>query len=199
MKKKKIFLVTSILVIIVGFFLYQTFKPESIDTAITVKNGTQDAVEAIGVYGDNKLIFCKTEGNVFEFPKQIVGDMKSLSVVAVDKNGKSFLSGQIDLEGNREVTITEMKEDGLSLNVKSGNKDKLSDIPALEEWKISAKGKYISGEYQAKTNWNYTLYVLGKGGKLGISDTRTNNDVVTASWEKPNKIESWILFSNVKK
>lgn len=199
MKKKIIFLVASILVILVGFFLYQTFKPESIDTAITVKNGTQDAVEAIGVYGDNKLIFSKTEGNVFEFPKQIVGDMKSLSVVAVDKNGKSFLSGQIDLEGNREVTITEMKEDGLSLNVKSGNKDKLLDIPALDEWKMSTKGKYISGEYQAKTNWNYTLYVLGKGGKLGISDTRTNNDVVTASWEKPNKIESWILFSNVKK
>lgn len=151
----------SILVILVGFFWYQTFKPESIDTAIRVKNGTQDAVEAIGVYGDNKLIFCRTEGNIFAFPKKIVADMRSLSVVAVDKNGKTFLSGQIDLEGNREVTITEMKEDSLSLNVKSGNKDKLLDIPALDGWKISTKGKYISGEYKAKTNWNYTLYVLG--------------------------------------
>lgn len=60
----------SILVILVGFFWYQTFKPESIDTAIRVKNGTQDAVEAIGVYGDNKLIFCRTEGNIFAFPKK---------------------------------------------------------------------------------------------------------------------------------
>lgn len=199
MKKKIIFLVVSILVIVVGFFSYQIFNTESIDTSLIVKNGTHEAVEAIGVYGDNKLIFSKTEGNVFEFPKQIVGDMKSLSIVAVDKNGKSFLSGQIDLDGNKEVTITEIKEEGLLLNVKSRNKDKLLDIPVLDEWKVSTEGKYISGKYQAKTNWNYTLYVLGKGGALGMSDTGTNNDVVTASWEKPNKIESWILFSNVKK
>lgn len=62
--------------------------------------------------------------------------MRSLSVVAVDKKWKNFFIRQIDLEGNREVTITEMKEDSLSLNVKSSNKDKLLDIPALDGWKI---------------------------------------------------------------
>lgn len=191
---KKIFFVASILIFFVGLFLYQTFNSESINTSIIVKNGTQYSVEAIGIYGDNKLIFNKTEGKVFEFPKQIVGDMKSISIVAIDKNGKSFLSGRIDLEGNREVTITEINEDGISLNVISRNKDKLLDIPVLDEWKVSTEGKYISGKYQAKTNWNYTIYVLGKGGKLGMSDTRTNNDLVTASWEKPNKPGSWIVF-----
>lgn len=199
MKKKVIIFVLSLLVVLLAFFLYHAFKTETIPTAITVKNGTQYSLEAIGIYGDNKLIFSKTEGNVFEFPKQIVGDMNSLLVVAVDKTGKHFLSGQIDLESNKEVTIIDIKEDALLLNVTSSNKVQLLNIPALDEWKISDKGKLISGEFRAKTDWDYTLYVLGKGGMLGMSDTRTNNDLVKASWEKPNKIESWILFSNVKK
>lgn len=50
---------------------------------------------------------------------------------------------------------------------------------------------------EANTDSQYTLYLLGKGGKLGISSTRMKGIRVIASWEKPkDKIDSWLIFND---
>ncbi len=47
------------------------------------------------------------------------------------------------------------------------------------------------------TDSQYTLYLLGKGGKLGISSTEMKGIRVIASWEKPkDKIDSWLIFND---
>ena len=43
--------------------------------------------------------------------------------------------------------------------------------------------KFIKGSYEANTDSQYTLYLLGKGGKLGISSTEMKGIRVIASWE----------------
>lgn len=46
-----------------------------------------------------------------------------------------------------------------------------------------------------KTNNYYSLYVLGDGGELGISDKVSKNKTALASWERTeNILSSWVHF-----
>ncbi|HEK9341152.1 TPA: conjugal transfer protein, partial [Streptococcus equi subsp. equi] len=50
---------------------------------------------------------------------------------------------------------------------------------------------------EANTDSQYTLYLLGKGGNLGISGTEMKGVRVIVSWEKPkDKIDSWLVFND---
>ena len=43
----------------------------------------------------------------------------------------------------------------------------------------------------------YTLYLLGKGGKLGISSTEIERNTCYCKLGKPkDKIDSWLIFND---
>ena len=187
MKKKIALLVPVIALCICGLFFYMNRNSDDIDVAFTVKNETKE-----------KCILNRTNGEKFYFPKDLVKEKQDKAIVfVVSKDGIIAKSGEIDLKENKEVSIREIKEGEISLDIVAQKTDIKISIPRLDAWKVSTDEKFIKGSYEANTDSQYTLYLLGKGGKLGISSTEMKGIRVIASWEKPkDKIDSWLIFND---
>ena len=191
-------LVPVIALCICGLFFYMNRNSDDIDVAFTVKNETKEKIDTVGIAMGKKCILNRTNGEKFYFPKDLVKEKQDKAIVfVVSKDGIIAKSGEIDLKENKEVSIREIKEGEISLDIAAQKTDIKISIPRLDAWKVSTDEKFIKGSYEANTDSQYTLYLLGKGGKLGISSTEMKGIRVTASWEKPkDKIDSWLIFND---
>lgn len=78
---------------------------------------------------------------------------------------------------------------------KKENVHRLPKIPSLENWSLKFNDNKVEASFAAKTNNYYSLYVLGDGGELGISDKVSKNKTALASWERTeNILSSWVHF-----
>ena len=59
---------------------------------------------------------------------------------------------------------------------------------------MSKNSDNIKANFSSDTDYDYTLYVLGKDGELGTSDTLNNGKEVSASWEAGKNMTSLIKF-----
>lgn len=196
---RKIALLVAVLVLcIVGVFFYMNRNSDDIDVAFTVKNETKENLDTVGIAVGNKYILNRTNGEQFYFPKDLVtGEEDKAIVFTVFKNGAIAKSGKIALKGNKAVSIREIKEGEISLDIAAEKTDTKISIPRLDSWETKTDERFIEGSYEAKTDLKYTLYLLGKGGSLGISDTETKGVRVVVSWEKPkDKIDSWLVIND---
>ena len=174
MKRKIALLVPVIALCICGLFFYMNRNSDDIDVAFTVKNETKEKIDTVGIAMGKKCILNRTNGEKFYFPKDLVKEKQ-----------------------DKEVSIREIKEGEISLDIAAQKTDIKISIPRLDAWKVSTDEKFIKGSYEANTDSQYTLYLLGKGGKLGISSTEMKGIRVIASWEKPkDKIDSWLIFND---
>ncbi|SFE74804.1 hypothetical protein [Peptostreptococcus sp. D1] len=195
--KRKIFGIGIILLVIIIGFIYFVRNNDNIDSSITIKNETSEKLKAVGILSDNKVILNKTNGDKFYIPEKLTNKINEVSIVVVSDTGSVSKSKAIYLKDIKAVSIKELKGANIELNVKTKEKSfEEIDIPELSGWKAGIEGNNVRGSFQAKTMTNYTLYILGKGGRLGASDTDNNNTEVVASWEKPKaKVDSWVVFS----
>lgn len=198
MKRKIALLVPVIALCICGLFFYMNRNSDDIDVAFTVKNETKEKIDTVGIAMGEKCILNRTNGEKFYFPKDLVKEKQDKAIVfVVSKDEIIAKSGEIDLKENKEVSIREIKEGEISLDIAAQKTDIKISIPRLDAWRVSTDEKFIKGSYEANTDSQYTLYLLGKGGKLGISSTEMKGIRVIASWEKPkDKIDSWLIFND---
>lgn len=195
--KKKIscIIVLALILCAGGLFFYMNKNNDSIDTSLTVKNNTKVKIETVGLCTDNKIVLNRTNGENFYFPKKIIEQDKTAVIFIVSKDGKILKSGEITLKDNKKINIQEIKNGNISLDVNVKKTGPKFNIPKLDNWKVEIKGNYVEGSYKADTDLNYTLYLLGKGGTLSVSDNGTKGMSVKASWEKAKqKLDSWLVF-----
>ena len=178
-----------------GLF-YMNKSSDDMDVAFTVKNNTKEKIETVGIAAGEKIVLNKTNGEYFCFPKEIVKNDKNIVVFAVLSDGEIAKSGEVSVKDGQEILIRTIEENHLSLDVDTKKQDIKIDIPKLDKWKVETNKNYINGQYRADTDMTYRLFLLGKGGKLGISDEGKKDVVVNASWEKPKeKVISWLVFT----
>ncbi|EKU93199.1 Uncharacterised protein [Alloiococcus otitis] len=192
---KKIILALVGLLCIGGLLLVVTRKQDEIDPGLVVQNDTGKNFEAVGIMVEDKAVLNKSNGEDFYIPEELLKGLDEFSLVAINDSGQAWTSPAVNPDG-KKVTIKNMDGGQLHTNQKEIEKfDDPLDIPNLNEWQIYTEGDTIHGSFDAKTDLAYTLYILGKGGKLGISDTQSGQKV-EASWEKPDdKLDSWLVFS----
>lgn len=197
MKKKSGILIIIILIFgTCGLFFYMNKNSDDIDVACTIKNSTKEKIEKVGIVAGEKIILNKTNGECFCFPKEIVKSDKNVVIFTVLNDGEIAKSGEVSLKDGKEIMIRTIEDNHLSLDVDTKNKDIKIDIPELDKWKVETNENFINGQYRADTDMNYRLFLLGKGGTLGISDEGKKDTVVNASWEKPKeKVISWLVFT----
>lgn len=197
MKNKKI-LIGLILAVIFVSATYFLRNNDDIEYKVKVKNVASDSFEYVGIFQDKKIIINKTNGEYSYFPKSITNELDEVCILAIKKDGTILKSNLINLDNKKDIEIVGINKGVLELNTKTTTyKDSSSfKIPELIEWKVGTDGNNIKATFKASTDYSYRVYVLGKGGKLGISDTRSKNDEVIAEWEKPkNKMDSWLVLT----
>lgn len=138
----------------------------------------------------------KTNEEEFYFPKNLTEDMKKASILVVSKAGDEIISKSFTLSDQEEIVLKEIQGKKILLNIGGQEMDGLSfPLPNLENWTIEEKGDQVVGSFSSDTDLNYQLFILGKGGKLGMSDTESQGEFVDASWDKTRKeLTSWIVF-----
>jgi hypothetical protein len=195
---KKIIIVIVVIVSVAGcaLFVQHGRNSDSVETALSVRNESQDIFSMVAISWDKHVLVQKTNGDEYYFPKELLTNVEKVSIIGVKSDGETVSSGTIPVEPGKIVSITKMNGNKLELSEKA--EDSYTDeikIPDLSNWKIEEDGEQIKSSYSGKTDYAYTLYVLGKGGSLGTSDKIVDGTEAIASWEKPSSIEvAWILL-----
>ncbi|MGI6635783.1 MAG: conjugal transfer protein [Christensenellales bacterium] len=193
---KKISIVIAIATALIGF-LFLNGNSDSIEASMVVTNKTNEQIVCVGISCGDKTIFNKTNGESFYFPKKLIDNMDTIYIVAIVHDGHIAQSGKFSLKNNSNISITGIDNNKLTLSTNTKeNIDRLYHSLQLDNWQIKIEENLVEASYQEETDLKYKLYVLGKGGKLGMSDIGSDNEIVSASWEKPDsKLDSWIVFA----
>ena len=186
-----------LLMLMLGIRFYLKADRDRVEARLQVENKTGTAFKYVGFVYKDRVLFQKTSGKNYCLPEKLFSETKKLRLIAFDEKGNTFKSDSFEIANKKSVGIEAIKNNKLVLNVPTGDNslDEIK-IPKLDKWSVNINGNAIEARFRAETKLRYTLYVLGKGGGLGASDTQTNNEEVLASWEKPNnRLDSWVLFS----
>lgn len=195
MKKKIILLITALILSITAIFIYINRDRDNIESNLVIKNETKEKIEAIGVFTGGKYILNKTNGDKFYFPEKVIGNVEKGVVFAVAGDGSILKAGEVTIKNPMEIKIKSIADKDINVDVDSKKIDVEIKIPKLDNWKVETNGNYIKGQYKENTDMNYTIYVLGKGGKLGISNSAGNGELVETTWEKPkDKKDTWLVL-----
>lgn len=194
MKKSKtkpalFILIGLIIVVLIAYFIKGNNKPSS----VIIENDTSQSLEAVGIFDDSQILICKDENNDYLIPNNLFANGGTFRIVA-KKDSKTYTSREITIKENDKIKINNIKDDELILKNETSGERKALDLPDIENWNISKNSDNIKADFSSDTSYNYTLYVLGKDGELGTSDTLNNGKEVSASWEAGENTTSLVKF-----
>ncbi len=71
----------------------------------------------------------------------------------------------------------------------------LRRLPGFSGWTLSTEANLRTAAFKGDTPLQYRVYLLGKGGRLSLSDWGSADALVSASWEKGRgSPQSWLLL-----
>lgn len=194
MKKSKtkpalFILIGLIIVVLISYFIKGNNKPSS----VIIENDTSQSLEAVGIFDDSQILICKDENNNYLIPNNLFANGGTFRIVA-KKDSKTYTSREIKIKENDKIKIINIKGDELILENQTSGEKKALDLPDIKDWNMSKNSDNIKANFSSDTDYDYTLYVLGKDGELGTSDTLNNGKEVSASWEAGKNMTSLIKF-----
>ena len=194
MKKSKtkpalFILIGLITVVLIAYFVKENNKPSS----VIIENNTSHPLEAVGIFDDSQILICKDKNNNYLIPNNLFANGGTFRIVA-KKDSKTYTSREIKIKENDEIKINNIKDDELILENQTSGEKKALDLPDIENWNISKNSDNIKANFSSDTDYDYTLYVLGKDGELGTSDTLNKGKEVRASWEAGKNMTSLVKF-----
>ena len=196
MKKTiKILLAAIVLLIVVigGFMLMR--GSDNMETSLEIKNSSEEQFEHVGVVWEGHALICKSDQRRYLVPKQLAEKVDAVSVVGIKNSGELLCSGAFSLQNNKSVEISGANSSELTLNIDTEKSETKLLLPDMKNWTIETDKTNVKSTFSCDTEYKYTLYVYGKGGKLGVSDTLTKGEEAIASWEKPKAEKmAWVLF-----
>lgn len=182
-------LIGLIIVVLISYFIKGNNKPSS----VIIENDTSQSLEAVGIFDDSQILICKDENNNYMIPNNLFANGGTFRIVA-KKDSKTYTSREIKIKENDKIKIINIKGDELILENQTSGEKKELDLPDIENWNISKNSDNIKADFSSDTDYDYTLYVLGKDGELGTSDTLNYGKEVSASWEAGKNMTSLVKF-----
>ena len=182
-------LIGLIIVVLISYFIKGNNKPSS----VIIENDTSQSLEAVGIFDDSQILICKDENNNYMIPNNLFANGGTFRIVA-KKDSKTYTSREIKIKENDKIKIINIKGDELILENQTSGEKKALDLPDIENWNISKNSDNIKADFSSDTDYDYTLYVLGKDGELGTSDTLNYGKEVSASWEAGKNMTSLVKF-----
>lgn len=186
--------ITLLIVLIGGFMLIR--GSDNIETSLKIKNSSEEYFEYVGIVWEGHALICKSDKRSYLVPKELTEKVDTVSVVGIKNDGELFSSGNFSLHNNKAVEISGVHSSELTLNIGTKKSKAKTSLPDIKNWTIKEDKTNVNSTFSCDTEYNYTLYVYGKGGILGVSDTLSKGKEAVASWEKPKSEKmAWVLFA----
>ena len=162
--------------------------------ALIIEDLGKNKFSAVGIASQSEILLCKDEEDKYLIPNSIFKNGELYNIVAVDENGKVYISESLKISENDIIKIKSKEDDKLILDNKtSGQREKI-DLPDISNWTIEKKGDNVKASFTSDTDFEYTVYVIGKDYGIGISDKKSKGEKVFASWEAGKSMISLVKF-----
>lgn len=162
--------------------------------ALIIEDLGENKFSAVGIASNSEILLCKDEEDKYLIPNSVFKNGELYNIIAVDENGKVYISESLKISENDIIKIKSKEDDKLLLeNKTSGQREKI-DLPDISNWTIEKKGDNVKASFTSDTDFEYTVYVIGKDYGIGISDKKSKGEKVFASWEAGKSMISLVKF-----
>ena len=162
--------------------------------ALIIEDLGKNKFASVGIASDSEILLCKDEKDNYLIPNSLFKNGDLYNIVAIDQDGKVYVSKSLKLSENDKVKIKSKEDDKLILDNKtSGQREKI-DLPDISNWTIEKIGDNVKASFTSDTDFEYTVYVIGKDYGIGISDKKSKGEKVFASWEAGKSMISLVKF-----
>lgn len=195
MKRSKKYTALYILIalLFIGLIFYFISRRNNIK-AVKIENETNQSFEAIGIANEKNIILCKSDDNNYLIENSLFKSPDTFCILAMDSDNNVYQSGEINIKENDKISIKAIEDDQLIISNNDNKSIEKIEIPDISNWKLSKDSSHIMATFSSDTNYDYTLYVVGKDGKVGISETANSGKEVMANWEAGKYLISLVKF-----
>lgn len=162
--------------------------------ALIIEDLGKNKFSAVGITSDSEILLCKDEEDKYLIPNSIFKNGELYNIIAVDENGKVYISESLKISENDIIKIKSKEDDKLLLENKTNGQRENINLPDISNWTVTKERGSISANFAADTDLEYTLYVIGKDYGIGISDKKSKGEKVFASWEAGKSMISLVKF-----
>lgn len=162
--------------------------------ALIIEDLGKNKFSAVGIASQSEILLCKDEEDKYLIPNSIFKNGELYNIIAVDKNGKVYISESLKISENDIIKIKSKEDDKLLLENKTSGQRENINLPDISNWTVTKERGSISANFAADTDLEYTLYVIGKDYGIGISDKKSKGEKVFASWEAGKSMISLVKF-----
>lgn len=210
MKRKHVIgiivIVLLVAAVFAGRYIYKERYSDEMKKSLVITNGATTKFKAIGIAWKNNVVLQKTNKKNYFIPKILEIEESKVRLVALTEDNKLLKSDEflfeqklVDPDKPREVTIKNVMNQKLILNVVTGKSDiKVLKMPKEYKWeytdRITGGNQFIKVLFKAKTKYAYEVTLHGKGGKYGGSGETKGGRAAKAEWDQPadNLQNSWV-------
>lgn len=162
--------------------------------ALIIEDLGKNKFSAVGIASDSEILLCKDEEDKYLIPNSVFKNGELYNIIAVDENGKVYISESLKISENDIIKIKSKEDDKLLLENKTNGQGENINLPDISNWTVTKERGSISANFAADTDLEYTLYVIGKDYGIGISDKKSKGEKVFASWEAGKSMISLVKF-----
>lgn len=210
MKRKHVIgiivIVLLVAAVFTGRYIYKERYSDEMKKSLVITNGATTKFKAIGIAWKNNVVLQKTNKKDYFIPKILEIEESKVRLVALTEDNKLLKSDEflfeqklVDPDKPREVTIKNVMNQKLILNVVTGKSDiKVLKMPKEYKWeytdRITGGNQFIKVLFKAKTKYAYEVTLHGKGGKHGYSGKTEGGKEAVVEWDQPadNLQNSWV-------
>ena len=162
--------------------------------ALIIEDLGKNKFSAVGIASNSEILLCKDEEDKYLIPNSVFKNGELYNIIAVDENGKVYISESLKISENDIIKIKSNEDDKLLLENKTSGQRENIDLPDISNWTIEKKGDNVKASFTSDTDFEYTVYVIGKDYGIGISDKKSKGEKVFASWEAGKSMISLVKF-----
>lgn len=162
--------------------------------ALIIEDLGKNKFSAVGIASNSEILLCKDEEDKYLIPNSVFKNGELYNIIAVDENGKVYISESLKISENDIIKIKSKEDDKLILDNKTSGQRENINLPDISNWTIEKKGDNVKASFTSDTDFEYTVYVIGKDYGIGISDKKSKGEKVFASWEAGKSMISLVKF-----
>lgn len=162
--------------------------------ALIIEDLGKNKFSAVGIASNSEILLCKDEEDKYLIPNSVFKNGELYNIIAVDENGKVYISESLKISENDIIKIKSKEDDKLLLENKTSGQRENINLPDISNWTIEKKGDNVKASFTSDTDFEYTVYVIGKDYGIGISDKKSKGEKVFASWEAGKSMISLVKF-----
>ena len=93
--------------------------------ALIIEDLGKNKFSAVGIASDSEILLCKDEEDKYLIPNSVFKNGELYNIIAVDENGKVYISESLKISENDIIKIKSKEDDKLLLEIKQMDKGKI--------------------------------------------------------------------------